>query len=348
MDQHAVSAHQDDSAETAALLDMIYSGWVSQAVYVAAKLGIADALDGGARTSADVAAAVGADADGMQRLLRGLASLDLVREQEGGLFALTALGRRLQTGVRGSLRSCALHWGGTMWPVWGGLFHQIKTGRNPRALVTRKDAFESLAQQSSAARTFNEAMSEVSALIAAGVVRHYDFSGITRLVDIGGGHGLLLASILRAHPALQGVLFDQPHVVDGASAYLEDAGVAGRCEVVPGSFFESVPAGGDAYMLKSVLHDWDDEQSRVILGHCRRVMPPDGRLLVIERLLPERVEPSQANRLKAASDLGMMVAISGRERSAPGLRALLTSAGFTVTHVVDTVAYYSVVEARCA
>ena len=348
MHEQSEDIRQDDAAEVAGILDMIYSGWVSQAVYVAAKLGVADALAGEAKTSADVAAALEADPDAVHRLLRGLASLGLVVERDDRVFELTALGAHLRSGTEGSLRSCALHWGGTMWPVWGGLYHTVKTGRNPRALVTRKDAFESLAQQTAASRTFNDAMTEVSALIARGLVRHYDFDGVARLVDVGGGHGLLLSLILRAHPQMHGVLFDQPHVIEGAPASLEAAGVASRCRVVLGSFFESVPAGGDAYMLKSVLHDWDDEQSGVILGHCRDAMTPNGRLLVIERLLPARIDESPSNQLKAASDLGMMVAISGRERSAPELRALLASSGFEIARIIETAAYYSLIEARCA
>jgi hypothetical protein len=330
-----------------AILDMISGSWMSQAIYVAAKLGIAEILSQGPKTSEQVASSVEAHADSLHRLLRALAALDLCSELDDGVFALTPLGSHLRAGVAGSVRSYALHWGGWVWPVRAGLFHSVKTGKTARSLVTRKDAFESLAQNSEAGRVFNEAMIEISCLVAAGVVRSYDFSGIGRLVDVGGGHGELLGAILRARPTMRGVLFDQPHVLEGARKHLEGAGVADRCEVVPGSFFDSVPGGADGYLLKSILHDWNDDRARAILLNCRRAMVGQGKLVVVERVLPKRMQPIIEHRFMAASDLGMMVTLAGRERTETDFRTLFDSAGFVVTRIASAALYFSVIEGQC-
>jgi len=341
-------AHDGDrTTDPIAIVDILNSGGMSQAVYVAAGLGIADVLAAGPKTSEQVASAVEAHADSIHRLLRAMASLGLCDEIEDGTFALTPLGTHLRSGVPGSVRSYALHWGGSMWPVWGGLLHSVKTGRNPRELVTRKDAFESLAGKPAAVHTFNDAMVEISSLVAPGVVRCCDFSGVARLADIGGGHGLLLSTILNAWPSLRGILVDQASVLEGARICLERASVADRCELVPGSFFESIPSGADAYLMKSVLHDWDDKRAGVILENCRQAMNGHGRLIIVERLLPERMEPLAEHRFVVASDLAMMVTVSGRERTESAFRALLHSAGFELTRVAGTSAHYSVIEARC-
>jgi hypothetical protein len=337
-----------DAAGPVALLEMIQSGWMSQAIHVAARLGIADVLARGPRTSAELAACVGAHPDSLFRLLRALTTLGLCAERDDGAFELTPLGSHLRSGGESSVRALALHWGGSMWPIWGTLLHSVKTGQSPRALVTRKESFESLAQDSEAMRVFNDAMTEISRLMAEGVVRGYDFSRIGRLVDVGGGHGELLGAILKANPGMRGVLFDLPRVLDGAREHLEAVGVADRCEVVPGSFFESVPGGADAYLLKSVLHDWNDDRAAVILTNCRRAMAGRGRLLVVERVLPERMETSAEHRFMAASDLGMMIAVSGRERTEAEFRALFRATGFAATRIARAAVHYSVIEGECS
>src|SRR5262245_5983991 len=258
-----------------ALLSMITSAWVPQAIHAAAQLGLADALAGGARTSGDLAAHVGADADALRRLLRALSAVGLVTERDDGAFELTALGGYLRADADPSLRSYALLWGGSMWPIWGTLLHTVKTGKSPRALVTRKESFESLAQNAPALRVFNDAMSEISRLMAVGVVRAHDFSRIRCLVDVGGGHGELLGAILAANPGLRGWRAYLRRVRAGARTRLDAAGVGDRLELAPGSFFGAVPRGGDAYLLKSVLHDWNDERAVAILANVRRAM--DGR-----------------------------------------------------------------------
>jgi hypothetical protein len=348
MTGHGDARGQGDTAGPMTLLEMISSSWMSQAIYVAARLGIADVLAQGPRTSEEMASAIGAHADSVFRLLRALTTLGLCAEQDNGVFELTPLGSYLRTGIEPSVRSFALHWGGSMWPMWGTLLHSVKTGKSPRALITRKESFESLAQSPDALRAFNDAMTEISTLMAEGLVRGYDFSGIGRIVDVGGGHGELLGAILGANPGMRGVLFDLPHVLEGVRKHLEAVGVAERCETVPGSFFESVPSGADAYLLKSVLHDWNDNRAAVILTNCRRAMAGRGKLLVVERILPERMQQSAEHRWMAASDLGMMVAVSGRERTEADFRALFCSTGFTATRIARAAVYFSVIEGECS
>jgi hypothetical protein len=324
---------------------MINAAWMSQAIFVAARLGIADRLADGPRTSDELAAAVGAHGDALYRLLRGLASLGLCRESDGRLFQLTPLGGWLRSEGPRSLRAWALFWGEALWPAWGTLIHSVKTGQSIRPLASRTKGFENLALKPEASRTFNDAMAGMARLIAASLIDAYSFSDIHRLVDVGGGYGELLAAILRAYPSLHGVLFDLPHVVDGAGAHLRAAGVADRCEIAGGSFLDRVPEGGDAYCLKSVIHDWDDLHSHTILEHCRRVIPPGGKLLLIERILPDMIDTCAEHRGAAASDLNMLVAIGGRERTEREYRELLGSAAFTLTRTVPIAAYYSVIEA---
>jgi hypothetical protein len=338
----------EGAASPAVLLELITSGWMSQAVHVAARLGVADELASGPRRSDDLARALGAHADSLHRLLRGLTALGLCAERDDGAFELTALGGYLRTGVAGSVRAYAAFWGGSLWPIWGALLHSVRTGKSPRALVSRTDGFDTLARDPESASVFNRAMADVARLVADGVARAFGTASWRRIVDVGGGHGELLAALLRENPAARGVLLDLPHAVAGAREHLEAAGVADRCEIVAGSFLESVPGGGDAYLLKSVLHDWDDAHGLEILRQCRRAMAGQGTLLVVERVMPERMQASAAHRWIAASDLNMMVVLGGRERTAPELRALLEAAGFRVVRIAPAVLHYSVIEAACA
>ena len=348
----SVDRGDEDAAGPLALIEMIHGGFMSQAIYATTRLGIPDALAGGPRTVDELADAAGAHADSLRRLLRAVTALGVCAEREDGRFELTALGGHLRADAADSVRAFALHWGGSMWPIWGTLLHSVKTGKSPRALVTRSPTFESLALNTQAARTFNDAMTEISRLMAGGVVRAYDFSGIRRIVDVGGGLGELLGAILGAYPEMRGTLLDQPHVCAQAARHLEAVGVAARSEIVSGSFFESVPGGADAWLLKSVLHDWSDERALEILANCRRAMAGRGTLLVVERVLPARMEAHRAHRLMAASDLGMMVAVAGRERTEAEFRALFRLAGFTLTRIATTdglsAMHYSVIEGACS
>lgn len=333
---------------SATLGPMITGFMVSQTIHVAARLGIADLLKDGAKSSDELARATATHAPSLHRMLRALAALGLLDEVEPGRFALTPLGGSLRTGVPGSLRNLALMYGGErMWQVWGNLLHSVRTGETAMRHLFGMGSFEYMARHPDLAAVFNEAMSEFTRQVAAAVLAVYDFSRFRTIVDVGGGNGTLVAMILAATPGLRGVIFDLPSGLAAAKSHLASAGIAERCQVVEGDFFKSVPDGGDAYMLKSIIHDWDDERSLVILENCRQAMPAHGTLLVLERVLPARVEAIVPHRQIVMSDLNMLVAAGGRERTDAQYRTLLASAGFTLTAIVPDRAptNFSVLEA---
>ena len=324
---------QSPSREQLQELQQLLGGYrVSQALFVAAKLGIADLLADGPRGSDELARATGTHADALHRVLRFLAGVGLFREVAPGRFALTALGAGLRADVPGSVRPIALWLSSeATWQSWGQLLHSVRTGQTAFAHVHGMELFDYLAAHPDAAAVFNAAMTGNTAQSGTAITAAYDFSGIRRLVDVGGGHGLQLATVLRAYPALRGVLFDRPEVVAGAAAVLEEAGVADRCEIVGGDFFAAVPPGGDAYLLRHIIHDWDDARAAAILANCRRALEGPGRLLVVEpRIAPDHREALPVLHL----DLQMLVNTGGRERTDEEYRALFAAAGFRLTAVV--------------
>lgn len=325
------------------LLDLIGASWITQAIATAAELGIADHLAADARTVASLAGDIKCDPVALARLMRALASLELCRELPGPAYALTDMGALLRDDGQPSLRAWALWWGRHLWPVWGQLGESVRTGRSARELATGRSGYAHVEADASAAAVFNRAMCELTSLIAAEVLRLADFGDAERIVDVGGGHGELLSAILRAHPASSGTLFDLPHALAGATERMDADGLRERCAIVGGDFFAAVPAGGDVYLLKSVLHNWDDDRCAAILRQCRRAMRAGARLMVIERALPERM--SAADRAVARSDLNMLVGVGGRERTQQELRALLDTAGFAVRRVLPTALELWIVEA---
>ena len=339
-----ISEASDRQRKTSELMGLICSGSLSQAAYVAAELGIADHLASGPKDAAELARTTGAHAPSLDRLLRTLTSLELCIEREDGSFALGPMGALLRTDSPDSLRSRFLYWGRYQWPVWGNLLYSVKTGESARNLATGMDGFTHLERDAEAAEVFNRSRVELTRFVAAEVVRAYEFAGMRRIIDVGGGHGALLAAILEEHPDIQGVLFDMQHAMEGARAHLANAGLAQRCECVAGSFFESVPGGADAYVLKSVIHDWNDEQSAVILRNCRRAIPQDGRLLLVERIMPARLEATPRHHAIAQADLTMLLGPGGRERTEAEFRILLQSTGFRSTRFIATALEYSIVE----
>jgi hypothetical protein len=232
-----------------------------------------------------------------------------------------------------------------MWPVWGQLLHSVKTGESARRLLTGTEAFGHLHADKEAAAIFNDAMAEFTTLVAEELVRRYDFRDTRCVVDVGGGHGALIAAVLAANPGLTGVLLDLAHAMPGARAHLRSAGVEARCKLVEGDFFQSIPEGGDLYLLKAVLHDWNEERCASILRNCRRAMPARARLAIIERVMPQALAPCTQHTALARADLNMLVALGGRERGEPEFRALLDAAGFRLARVVDLAVEYSVIEA---
>ena len=323
------------------LLRMTNAYEASQAIHVAATLGIADLLEDGPRSAEDLAKATGTHAPTLYRLLRALASVGVFAEETDGRFGLSPSAEYLRSDVPGSVRAWAMLIGRpSFWTSWGHLLAVARDGEPAFPDLYGTNIWEYLAAHPEESVIFSAAMTSLSAGVVEAVVQSYDFSGVGALIDVGGGEGALLAAILVANPALRGILFDLPHVVAGAKDRLERTGVADRCEVVSGSFFETVPEGADTYLLKSIIHDWDDAAAIEILRTCRAAMPDTGRLLVVERVIRPGNEPDRAK----FSDLYMLVALGGRERTAEEFRSLLAEAGFRMTEVIDTGSTFYVIE----
>jgi hypothetical protein len=320
----------------------------SRALHVAVRLGLPDLLgDGAPRHAEGLARETGTQPAALRRLLRALAAFGVFADEGDGRFALGPLGQCLRAGAPGSVRALVLMQGDEdFWRTWGELEHCVRTGETAaNRLFGAEDAFARYAADPRLGAVFNAGMTVLSATTAAAVVAAYDFSGISRAVDVGGGQGRLIAAILRANPALRGVLFDLPSVVAGAPRLLAEAGAADRCEVVGGDMFAAVPGGADLYVLSRVVHDWEDARAVAVLENCRRAMGGRARLLLVERVLPDRVEPSPAVQPLVLSDLNMMVRTGGRERTADEFGALLAGAGLRLERVVATGAPVSLVEA---
>lgn len=324
-----------------AMLQMISGFWISRAIYIAAKLGLADHLAEGRKTAQELATASGTDAASLYRVLRALASVGVFVEDDQKRFASTPLSDTLRTGVPGSLRAFAtVELGEEHYPAWGELLHSVKTGGIAFDHAFGVPVWKFFAENPDNARTFNEAMTGMTLAMNEAVLAGYDFSSIGTLVDVGGGHGSLLCSILEANPAMQGVLFDAPPVIEGARSHVDASGLAGRCKLVAGDFFQSVPAGGDALILKWIIHDWDDDRSVVILKNCHRAMNARGKLLLVEAVVPRGSEPHFSKFI----DLNMLVMTGGRERTEDEYRTLLETSGFRLTGISPTHSPLSIIE----
>jgi len=324
-----------------AVLQMASGYWVSQSIYVAAKLGIADLLKDSPKSCDELATATGTNAPSLYRLLRALASLGVFAETQPNHFSLTPLAACLQSDVPDSIRAYVILRGEEQYRAWGDLLHGVQTGGSSFEHIYGMNLFDYLAQNPESAKIFDESMTNLSAIESAAIAASYDFSSIQTLVDVAGGEGLLIASILKSNPTLKGVLFDQSYVIERAKRFLEAEGVLERCQLAAGNFFESVPEGGDAYILKHIMHDWDDERAIAILKQCHKVMPDNGKVLVAEQVIPPGNEPFMGKLL----DLHMLVmAPGGRERTEAEYRALFEKAGFKLTRIVPTQREVSIVE----
>ncbi len=315
-----------------------------QALWVAAELGLADLLADGPRRPEDLAKSTGTHPQSLYRLLRALATVGAVREQEGRTFSLTPLGATLRSGP-GSLRGAVRFYGHPFrMHAWEEFLYSVRTGERAFDRAYGAPLFDWLKDHPKEAEVFNAAMSSLTGRLVQDVVASYDFASIGTLVDVGGGHGTLLATLLKANASMRGVLFDLPGVVAGARETLSAHGVADRCTVVGGSFFDSVPSGGDAYIMKSIIHDWDDDESLTILRNCRAAMSSGGRVLLIERVVPGPDEPDYGKLL----DLEMLVLPGGQERTQDEYAALLARAGLKLTRIVPTGQGPSIIEAAPA
>lgn len=336
----------DDSGAIAAkLLGMIAGGWMSQVIYVAAELKIADLLTGGAKTSEEVALATGMHAPSLHRLMRALVTLEILTQRADGNFELASMGAMLRSDADHSLRFFTIFCGRSLVRYWPGLLESIKTGECARQLLTGRSIFETLERDPQEADVFNRGMVEATRLVADGVAQTYDFSGVKQIVDVGGGYGHLLAPILRANPVLRGIVFDLSHASEMGQRYFREIGLSDRCEFRAGSFFDSVPSGGDAYILKSVIHNWNDERAQVILRHCCEAMAGRGKLILIERVAPRQLEPSPPHRAVALMDLNMLIETGARERTEEEFRALLSSGGFQLIQILPAALNFSLIEA---
>lgn len=329
-------------AAAASVIEMISASWMSQAICTAAELGIADQLASGASRVDDLAHRTQTHPASLRRLLRALASLGLCIECDNGTFELSATGALLRTDASCSLHAWAIWWGRYRWPLRGELGECIRTGHGPRQRAGDRAGSN---EDASAAAVFNQAMVELTRLTANAVMGVRDFSAVERVVDVGGGFGEMLAVLLVAHPRMKGTLIDLPAAIAGAAGHLSRAGVAQRCELVAGNFLESVPGGADVYLLKSVLHSWDDEHCRVILRNCRRAMAGRSSLVLVERVMPARMCGGTGERSAARSDLHMMQGSGGLERTQAEFAALLSESGFEATQCTPTGLEHWVIEA---
>ncbi|MHB8573771.1 MAG: methyltransferase [Dehalococcoidia bacterium] len=324
-----------------ALRRLVNGYQVSQALHVAATLGIADLLANGARDNDDLAAATGTQPRALYRLLRALASVGVLHERDDRRFALTPLGDSLRSNAPESVTGWAAYIGEPYyWNAWAQLLHSVRSGENAFQHHYGVDVWAYRTQHPELLATFNRAMSANTRQRTAAVLAAYDFSLFTRLVDVGGGRGAFLAAALVRHPRLVGVLFDLPAVVVDAVDELTAVGVADRCRIVGGSFFDAVPANGDAYLLGNVLHDWDDVRATAILQQCRRALRGPGTLLVVER---ELLPPNAGVEAKF-SDLNMLVDPGGQERTTAEYAALFAAASFRLLRVVPTAGPWSIFE----
>jgi hypothetical protein len=334
-----------DRADRDAVWAMVNAYQASQALRVAADLGIADLLADGPRPVEALAEATGCHAPSLYRLLRALASVGVFAEVDGALeqtFEQTPRSEFLRSAVPGSVRDWARFVGGQYtWSTWAHLLRSVQTGAPAFPELYGMPAWDYRAANPADAEIYNAAMTANAGYSVAAITDSYDFSGLDLLVDVGGGQGILLAAILAANPRLRGILFDQPEVVFGAPKVLEPAGVADRCEVVVGSFFETLPRGAGAYLLKSVLHDWDDASALQILRVCRAAASASSRLLLVEIPIQPGNRPDPARFL----DLHMLVMLGGRERTAAEFRDLLQTAGFRLTSILPTGTRFSLLEA---
>ena len=326
----------------AVLTEIMLGSIASQSLYVAAKLGIADLLANGPQPVNELARATETDAPSLYRVLRALASLGIFTEQNNQVFALTPTAEALRSDAPNSLRNVAIFWGEDWhWDVWGKILYSVRTGKPAWSQVHPGEVFDYFQQNPQAGEIFNRAMSSFTGLATTAVVDAYDFSGIETLVDIAGGHGRLLAGILEANPTMRGVLFDLPHVLEGA---LKASSVRDRCEFISGDFFAGVPSGGDAYIMKHIIHDWDDNRAIQILENIRRAMNPSGRVLLVEALIADGNNQDFGKLL----DIEMLVSPGGKERTAAEYEELLSRAGLRLTRIVPTKSPYSVIEAVIA
>ncbi|MES2791140.1 MAG: methyltransferase [Planctomycetota bacterium] len=328
----------------AKLGQMAFGYWVSQGVHVVAKLGLGELLKDRSATADELAAQTKTHPQSLYRLLRMLASVGVFIEDGEGRFSLTEVGQYLRKDIPGSLNALAIMAGEEHFRSWGDLLYSVQTGLPAFDKIYGMPVFDFLSQNAEQATVFDAAMVSVHGRETSAVLDAYDFSGIQTVADVGGGNGSVLIATLQRHPHLRGMLFDLPGVIARATPNFAAAGVLERTQLVSGSFFETIPPGADAYMMRHIIHDWNDEQCLTILKNIHRALPATGRLLVTESVIPAGNDPFFGKLL----DLNMLVIPGGQERTAAEYEALLAKAGFRLTRIVPTTTELSVIEAHKA
>jgi hypothetical protein len=336
-EQYPMVPRSQDRKNAVATLAEIASGYfVSQALFVAVKLGIADLLAKGPQSSEELARAAGAHADSLHRILRVLAGSGVFGQEEDGRFVLTPAAQPLRSDapdcVSGYLRLLGSDW---YWRAWGELLHTARSGEPAFEYVFKQSIFDYLTDHPGAGRIFSDAMTSRSAPEDAAIADAMDLAGVKRVVDVGGGQGGLIMAVLRAHPHVNGILFDLPNVVAMAQPRFAENDIGSRCEFAEGDFFSPIWVRADAVLMKRIIHDWDDERAKAILTNCRQIVPDGGKLILIERLMTPGNDYSVAKLM----DLQMMVITPrGRERSESEYSALFAATGFSLPKIVPTVA----------
>ena len=321
---------------------LITACWSTQVIYVAVSSGIPDQLAAGIGSSAELASAVGAHPRAMFRLLRALAALGLCTQVADDHFQLTPSGQFLRSDVPESLAVLALHWGGRTWPALSQLEESLKSGASWKK--GGREGFFSMAQRPRDAAVLNGSMASQTLLVAKAIVEAYDFSSFRNVIDLGGGYGALLSVLLRAYPSLRGGSADLAYMEADARTFLRDAGVVDRARFIPSDFFQAVEAGADCYLLKFIIHDWNDADSIEILRNTRSAAGAEGRVLIIEQLAPEHADARHTTVIRA--DIQMMVSTGGMERTEAEYARLLTQAGLRLERIIPTATPFSILEAR--
>jgi ubiquinone/menaquinone biosynthesis C-methylase UbiE len=322
-------------ASQQALIELATGFWASQAIYVAAKLGLADLLHAGAKSVDELARATSSDALSLARLLRALATGNIFTEVQENYFGLTPRAESLRTDSPLSIRNKVIFYGEEFYQAWGGLLYSVQTGKGAFKHVFGQELYQYLEEHPVKYGIANASRAREMARLAKLLIAAYDFDGIGRIVDVGGGLGTLLAAVLKAHPKMRGVLFETPFVIEDAKEEIDRAGVSARCKLVSGDFLKSVPPGGDAYLLSAVLCSYDDKRAIRILKNCQRAKKKRGRLLILDRVIPE-------GHLTALNEL---VLTGGRERTKTEYRSLFAASGFELKRITPLRSAESLIEA---
>ena len=335
------------SAAALKLLDLIQSHRVTAVIYVAARLGLAELLCNGPKSLDELAEATGADRAALGRLLTALSTVGICARAGSDRYALTEIGAALNGDAEQSFKGWAILEGEMLSKSWNGMLESIMTGKTAAQLQGVANSFDLMARNPAIVGIFNAAMADLTRLVTPEILGAYDFGRIGRLMDVGGGSGELIGAVASKYPDIRCIVFDLPRCAETANHHLQRAAVSDRASFVAGDFFEAIPMLADAIILKSVIHDWNDEWSAVILQNCRRALPGNGTLLLVERMMPDSPGTSDQDRAHAMSDLNMLRGPGGLERTEQQYRQLLKESGFELSAVCPA-GRFSVVEARVA